>query len=148
MIDTGTDKLLVDVDEGIARITFNNPEKLNALSMEMRAALPGVLAALNDDPDVRVLVLRGAGGRAFLSGADISEFGTYRTSPEARAAYDRASATTLKAWSDVRKPIIAMIQGYCIGGGLLTAMAADIRIAAEDSQFGVPAARLGLGYAY
>ena len=148
MIDTGTDKLLVEVDEGIARITFNNPEKRNALSIEMRAALPGVLAALNDDPEVRVLVIRGAGGKAFLSGADIREFGGHRTSPGARAAYDRASATTLKAWSDVGKPIIAMIQGYCIGGGLLTAMAADIRIASDDSQFGVPAARLGLGYAF
>ncbi len=89
-MDTGTDKLLVDVGDGIARVTFNNPERLNALSIEMRAALPNVLAALNDDPDVRVLVITGAGGKAFVSGADISEFGEHRTSPEARAAYDRA----------------------------------------------------------
>ena len=148
MIDTGTDKLLVDVDDGIARITFNNPERLNALSIEMRAALPSVLAALNEDPEVHVLLITGAGGKAFVSGADISEFGEHRTSPEARAAYDRVSAATQKAWSDVGKPIIAKIQGYCIGGGLLTAMAADIRIASDDSQFGVPAARLGLGYAF
>ena len=148
MMDTGTDKLLVDVGDGIARVTFNNPERLNALSIEMRAALPNVLATLNDDPDVRVLVITGAGGKAFVSGADISEFGEHRTSPEARAAYDRAGAATQKAWRDVGKPIIAKIQGYCIGGGLLTAMAADIRIASDDSQFGVPAARLGLGYAF
>jgi enoyl-CoA hydratase len=148
MIDTGTDKLLVDVGDGIARITFNNPEKLNALSIEMRAALPRALAALNDDPEVRVLVITGAGGKAFVSGADISEFGERRTSPEARAAYDRAGAATQKAWSDFGKPIIAKIQGYCIGGGLLTALAADIRIASDNSQFGVPAARLGLGYSF
>jgi enoyl-CoA hydratase/carnithine racemase len=148
MIDTGTDKLLVDVDDGIARITFNNPEKLNALSIEMRNALPTVLAALDDDPEVRVLVITGAGNKAFVSGADISEFGEHRTASEARAAYDRASASTQKAWSDVGKPIVAKIQGYCLGGGLLTAMAADIRIASADSQFGVPAARLGLGYSF
>jgi enoyl-CoA hydratase/carnithine racemase len=148
MIDTGTNKLLVDVDDGIARITFNNPGKLNALSIEMRNALPTVLAALSDDPEVRVLVITGAGGKAFVSGADISEFGEHRTAPEARAAYEHASAATWKAWSEFGKPIIAQIQGYCMGGGLLTALAADIRIASDDSQFGVPAARLGLGYAF
>lgn len=144
--DTGTDKLLVSLDGLVATLTFNNPAKRNALSSEIRNALPGTLKALNADDGVRVIVVTGAGGKAFVSGADISEFGSQRTSPEARAAYDESQAAIRDAWNAVEKPIIAMIQGFCIGGGLLTAMQADIRIASADSQFGVPAARLGLGY--
>jgi enoyl-CoA hydratase len=138
----------VRVDDGIARIVFNNPEKRNALTVEMRAALPPLLRGLQEDPQVRVIVVTGAGDRAFVSGADISEFGEQRTSAEARAAYDRASAATAEAWERVDKPVIAMIRGYCIGGGLMMAMQADIRIAGEGSRFGIPAARLGLGYGF
>jgi enoyl-CoA hydratase len=146
--DPGTDKLLVDVDGGIARLTFNNPAKRNALSVEMRTALPVVLEGFESDPDVRVVVLAGAGERAFVSGADISEFGEQRTTPGARRDFDRLAADAGRAWAALSKPVIAMIRGYCIGGGLLTALQADIRVAAHDSRFGVPAARLGLGYAY
>ncbi|HVT70706.1 MAG TPA: enoyl-CoA hydratase [Trebonia sp.] len=146
--ETGTDKLLVEVSGHVATVTFNNPAKRNALSTEMRTALPGLLAALNADPEVRVVVLTGAGDKAFASGADISEFGAQRTSPEARAAYDRRQGTMLSAIASLDKPVIAMIRGFCMGGGLLTALQADIRIASDDSQFGVPAARLGLGYAF
>jgi len=145
---TGTEQLLLTVDDGVAVLTFNNPTKRNALSREIREHLPDVLRSVNADDEVRVLVLTGAGDRAFVSGADISEFGEQRTSPEARASYDRAGAALTAVWGEVNKPIIAMIRGYCIGGGLLVAMQADIRFAAEDSQFGIPAARLGLGYAY
>jgi len=145
-LDSGTDKLLVDVDGGVARVTFNQPEKRNALSVEMRAALPRVLSALQQNADVRVVVLTGAGTEAFVSGADISEFGAQRTAPEARRDYDRGAAEAGRAWLALEKPVIAMIRGYCMGGGLLTALQADVRIAAEDAQFGVPAARLGLGY--
>ncbi|HMC41500.1 MAG TPA: enoyl-CoA hydratase [Acidimicrobiales bacterium] len=147
-LDSGTDRLLVHADSGIGYVTFNNPDRHNALSLEMRTALPGVLRALQDHPDVRVLVVRGAGDKAFMSGADISEFGEQRTSPDARADYERQLAETAEAWAAVDKPIIAMVRGYCIGGGLLVAMQADVRIASEDSQFAVPAARLGLGYGY
>jgi enoyl-CoA hydratase len=146
--ETGTDKLLVEVSGHVAIVTFNNPAKRNALSAEIRAALPDLLAALNADPDVRVVVVTGAGDKAFVSGADISEFGEQRTSPDARASYDRAQAAVAAAWTGMDKPIIAMIRGFCIGGGLLTAMQADIRIASDDSQFGIPAARLGLGYGF
>jgi enoyl-CoA hydratase/carnithine racemase len=146
--ETGTDRLLVSVDEGIARVTFNNPEKHNALSTDMRAALPPLLEFLQADPDVHVVVLTGAGSKAFVSGADISEFGERRTTPEARAEYDSAMAASGRAWISLEKPVLAMIRGYCIGGGLLTALQADIRIASDDSQFGIPAARLGLGYGY
>ncbi|HEX4904693.1 MAG TPA: enoyl-CoA hydratase [Acidimicrobiales bacterium] len=147
-MDTGTEQLLCDVDDGIALVTFNNPSKRNALSAEIRRALPGVLRSLQADGDVRVVVLTGAGGKAFVSGADISEFGEQRTTPEARAEYDRKAADAGRAWLELEKPIIAMIQGFCIGGGLLTALQADLRIASDDSQFGVPAARLGLGYGF
>lgn len=146
--ETGTDLLLVEVTGAVAVVTFNNPAKRNALSREIRAALPGSLAALQADPEVRVVVVTGAGHQAFASGADISEFGELRTTPTARADYDRGQAALAAAWSGLDKPVIAMIRGFCMGGGLLTALQADIRIASDDSQFGVPAARLGLGYGF
>jgi enoyl-CoA hydratase len=146
--DTGTDKLLAEVAGHIATVTFNNPAKRNALSADMRAALPPLLAALDADGDVRVIVVTGAGNKAFASGADISEFGAQRTAPEDRAAYDRGQAALAEAWASAGKPVIAMIRGFCLGGGLLTALQADIRIASDDSQFGIPAARLGLGYGF
>lgn len=146
--DTGTEMLLCEVDDGIATVTFNNPSKRNALSAEIRHALPDLLDWLRESDEVRVVVLTGAGDQAFVSGADISEFAEQRTDPEARAAYDRQFGEADRRWYALDKPIIAMIRGFCIGGGLLTAMKADIRIAADDAQFGVPAARLGLGYGY
>lgn len=144
--ESGTSRLLVEVSGPVATVTFNNPGKHNALSADMRAALPGVLRALNADGDVRVIVMTGAGDKAFTAGADISEFGEQRTSPAARASYDQAWAAANAAWASLDKPVIAMIRGFCMGGGLLTALQADIRIASDDSQFGIPAARLGLGY--
>lgn len=146
--DTGTEKLLIDVSGPVAVVTFNNAAKRNALSLEIRAALPGALRTLQADPAVRVVVVTGAGDKAFASGADISEFGAQRTTPAARAEYDRGQAALTQAWASLDKPVIAMIRGFCMGGGLLTALQADIRIAADDSQFGIPAARLGLGYAF
>jgi enoyl-CoA hydratase len=147
-VDTGTDKMLAHVEGGIGWMTYNNPARLNAMSYDMQLAVPRILGAFAADPDVHVVVVQGAGDRAFVSGADISEFSEKRTTVDARADYDQALAAAWGAWARVDKPIIAMIRGYCIGGGLLTAMNADIRIAADDSQFGVPAAKLGLGYQY
>jgi enoyl-CoA hydratase/carnithine racemase len=147
-IETGTEKMLARVEDGIGWMTYNNPARHNAMSMEMQLAVPRILATFRDDPDARVIVVTGAGDRAFVSGADISEFGAQRTSVEARAQYDAAMAEGWRSWRDLDKPVLAMIRGYCIGGGLLTALRADIRLAAEGSQFGVPAARLGLGYAF
>ena len=147
-IETGTEKMLARVEDGIGWMTYNNPARLNAMSVDMTLAVPRILSAFRDDPDVRVIVVTGAGTRAFVSGADISEFGERRTSVDARAEYDTAMADAWRVWRELDKPIVAMIRGYCIGGGLLAALRADIRIAAEDSQFAVPAARLGLGYAF
>lgn len=146
-IDTGTTTLLCDVADGVATVVFNRPEKHNALSMELQAAIPPLVRVLAADPAVRVVVLTGAGERAFVSGADISEFGERRTAAEARAAYDRSTAAMFEAWRSLRVPVVARIRGYCMGGGLLTALQADVRIASDDAQFAVPAARLGLGYA-
>jgi enoyl-CoA hydratase/carnithine racemase len=143
---TGTGRLLVEVTGPVATVTFNNPGKRNAFSADMRAALPGLLRALNADGEVRVIVMTGAGDKAFTSGADISEFGEQRTSAAARASYDQAWAAVNDAWASLDKPVIAMIRGFCMGGGVLTALQADIRIASDDSQFAIPAARLGLGY--
>ncbi len=145
---TGTDMLLIDVSAGIATLTFNNPLKRNAMSAQMRLALPAALAALQGDDGVRVVVITGAGDKAFVSGADISEFAEQRTSAAARAEFDASMAAIGQAWAGLDKPVIAMIRGFCMGGGLLTALQADIRIAADDSQFGIPAARLGLGYGF
>src|SRR5256886_13718930 len=142
---TGTGKLLVEGAGAVAGVTINNPGRRSALSSEIRAALPGLLEALQADGDVRVVVRTGAGDKAFASGADISEFAERRTSPAARAEYDRGQVALSRALGDLEKPVIAMIRGFCLGGGLLTALQADIRIASDDSQFGIPAARLGLG---
>jgi enoyl-CoA hydratase len=144
----GRGQLLVEVAESIAVLTFHHPAKRNALSSGMRAELPGVLEALQADPRVRVVILTGAGEAAFVSGADISEFPQRRTAPAARADYDRVQLAINQAFGHLEKPVIAMIRGFCMGAGLLIALQADIRIAAADGQFGVPAARLGLGYPF
>lgn len=141
-----TDKMLSRKDGGIGYVIFNNPERHNAVSMEMWARTREILDQFRDDPEVRAVVLTGAGGKAFVSGADISKFGAERSSEEAAAKYN---ATTEAAFSGVHefpKPTIAMIRGYCIGGGMALATCCDIRIATPGSKFGIPAAKLGLGY--
>ena len=147
-VELETDKMLAWSEDGIGWMVFNNPAKLNAMGVAMNAAIPTIMHNFRDDPDVRVVVMAGAGDRAFVSGADISEFESRRSDPETIASYDEIGAAAGRAYGELDKPIIAMIQGFCMGGGLLTALRADLRIASDDSQFGVPAARLGLGYGY
>ncbi|MGY4827706.1 enoyl-CoA hydratase [Sphaerotilaceae bacterium SBD11-9] len=143
-----TDKLLASVEGGIGWLTFNNPERRNAISLAMWAGLGEALQAFQADDSVRVVVLKGAGGKAFASGADISEFGEKRANAEQRKQYGEVAEAGRVWLSRLDKPLIAMIQGYCIGGGLAVSLAADVRIAAEGSTFGIPAAKLGLGYDY
>jgi enoyl-CoA hydratase/carnithine racemase len=141
-----TDKIIARSEGGVATLTFNNPEKRNALSLEMWAGLGDALEAFDSDPDVRVIVLKGAGGKAFISGADISQFEERRSTASKAADY---STITDRAWSALAgtpKPVIAAIEGFCIGGGLAVAMKADVRIATGNSVFGIPAARLGIAY--
>jgi enoyl-CoA hydratase/carnithine racemase len=129
-------------------IIFSNIERHNAMTYEMWSALPGAIAEFDNDPDMRAIVLSGDGEKAFVSGADISEFEKRRGSLEAAAEYNRASQAAGAALAAARLPTIARIRGICFGGGLGLALACDIRIASEDSRFCVPAARLGLGYPY
>ena len=142
-----TPKVLARKSEGIGWIAFNQPEKRNAISMEMWAAVRTAADLFSKDDSVRVVVLSGAGGKAFASGADISEFATARASAEAEEAYHANSDSARTALLEMGKPIIAMIQGYCIGGGCATALLADMRVATPESKFGVPAAKLGVAYA-
>jgi len=141
-----TEKMLARKAEGIGWMTFNNPERHNAVSMEMWQAAEAILADFNADEAVRVIVLTGAGGKAFVSGADISKFESERGSAEAVAAYQAQTARVYDGIAASPKPTIAMIQGHCIGGGTALAVCCDIRICGESAGFGVPAAKLGLGY--
>jgi enoyl-CoA hydratase len=141
-------KILQDTRDGVGTITFDNPAKHNAMSLDMWAALGDAIDGLAADPDVRVIILTGAGEKAFISGADISQFEELRHNAEATEQYTLRSAVARKALDDCQKPTIACINGFCIGGGLLVAMLADIRVAAEGSQFGIPAAKLGVAYGY
>ena len=141
-------KILQSSADGVGVITFNNAEKRNAMSLDMWEGLGGALVELRDDPGIRVVVLRGAGDKAFVSGADISQFEKTRHNAEASEEYSRRSAAQRALLADYPKPIIASIRGFCLGGGMQVAMSADIRIAAEDGQFGIPAAKLGIAYGY
>jgi enoyl-CoA hydratase len=141
-----TEKILADVEGGIGWLTFNQPEKRNAMSMEMWQGVADAFEAFQADPEVRVVVMRGAGGKAFVSGADISEFDANRANAEQKAQYNAVTARGKQWLAQIEKPLVAMIEGFCIGGGLAVALNADVRIATESSKFGIPAAKLGLGY--
>lgn len=146
-IDTGTALLGAEIDAHIGIVTFNDPARHNVLSLEMQEGIGRTVRVLSAHDDVRVMIIKGAGDRAFAAGADISEFGEKRTgSATDRADYDQRAASAWSVWREVDIPVIAMIRGYCIGGGMLMALHADIRIASDDSVFAIPAARLGLGY--
>lgn len=141
-------KILQSVSDGVGVVTFNNPEKRNAMSIEMWEGAADALTSLQNDPDVRVVVLVGAGGKAFVSGADISQFEKNRNNAAASEEYGRRSGKPRAMLKTYPKPTIACIQGFCIGGGLALAMSADMRIASDNSQFGIPAAKLGIAYGF
>jgi len=145
---TQTDKMLSRKEGGVGYLIFNNPERHNAVSLEMWDAASGILADFAADNAIRVVVLTGAGGKAFVSGADISKFASERASLEATRAYDVKTAAAFNSIYEFPKPTIAMIRGYCIGGGLGLAVCCDLRICSDNSKFGVPAAKLGLGYGF
>ncbi len=147
-MELGTDKMIAEKDGGIGWMTFNNPDRRNAISIEMRQAVLKILQDFESDDAVRVIVMKGAGDKAFVSGSDISQFEKNRATEQQQKEYAALSAQVQSRFDALHKPLIAMIQGYCLGAGLGTAMNADLRIAADDAQFGIPAARLSLGYPY
>jgi enoyl-CoA hydratase/carnithine racemase len=139
-------ELRTSIQGGIATVLFSNPPKMNAMSFDMWEAVPRVFAELDADPAVRVIVCAGDGDKAFISGADISQFEKLRGTVEAQIEYNRAVENAYVAPMNCSKPVVARVRGICIGGGLGFAAACDLRICAEDAVFRMPAARLGLGY--
>jgi enoyl-CoA hydratase len=141
-------KILSETSGSIGTLTFNNPERHNAMSLDMWRAATDVLERFGQDAAVRVIVLTGAGGKAFVSGADISKFDSERASTDAVLEYNAAVDRFGQVLGECSKPTIAMIRGYCVGGGVGIAVCCDLRIANETARFAVPAAKLGLGYGY
>lgn len=141
-----TSNMIAEKDGPVGRIVFNKPAKHNATSSDMWEAIPVILDNFEKDPAIRVVVVTGAGDKAFVSGADISEFEKARSTPEQVARYDKIGEIANARLTKCSKPTIARIRGYCVGGGLAVALTCDIRIASDNSKFGVPAAKLGLGY--
>ncbi|HEV8413247.1 MAG TPA: enoyl-CoA hydratase [Bryobacteraceae bacterium] len=141
-------RILSATSGAIATLTFNNPERHNAMSLDMWRAATAVLEQFELDPAVRVIVLTGAGGKAFVSGADISKFESERATVDAILEYNIAVDRFGQVLGECSKPTVAMIRGYCIGGGVGIAVCCDMRIANDAARFAVPAAKLGLGYGY
>ena len=141
-----TGKMIARKEGGVGWMIFNNPERHNAISLEMWSGALEIMAAYRADPAVRVMVVAGAGGKAFASGADISKFKDERQQAEAVELYQKTTQQAYEALQGMPIPTIAMIRGYCIGGGTAVAVCCDLRICTENAKFGVPAAKLGLGY--
>jgi enoyl-CoA hydratase/carnithine racemase len=145
-MNLSTEKIIAEKEGQIGWLRFNNPERRNAISLSMWQAIPEVLANFEADPEVRVIVVTGVGNKAFAAGADISEFEEARSSAETAAIYAEHGEKAYHHLATTTKPTLAMIHGFCIGGGVAVALSCDLRLAAEDAQFSVPAAKLGLGY--
>ena len=143
-----TERVKTWVDGAVLHIRFNNPAKHNALSVDMWEAVPPLLDRAVKDDNIRVIVFSGEGGKAFVSGADISQFEDMRAAKEAVKKYEAMAEAALEGIYECEKPTIACIQGYCIGGGVNVAISCDLRVASTNSVFSVPATRLGLGYRY
>jgi len=141
-----TGQMLAEKTGPIGWMTFSNPAKRNAMSLEMWSAMAEILEDFEADDAIRVIVMQGAGDRAFVSGADISQFAAQRADAETASRYAALSDSARQRLNTLQKPLIAMIRGYCLGGGLGIAMSADLRFAAEDARFGIPAANLGAAY--
>ena len=141
-------EILVDKHERIATVTLNRPEQRNAISYPMWLELAEVLGSLEEDPRIRAVVVTGAGDEAFSAGADIKDFQEHRSNPEAAGKYALALESTLRALEGLSKPVIARINGYCVGGGCEIAVSSDLRLAAEGSKFGIPVARIGITAGY
>ncbi|WP_363349747.1 enoyl-CoA hydratase [Methylocystis echinoides] len=145
-IDSPTPKLRVELRQGVARLLIDNGAKRNAFDLEMWRALPPLVAAIDAEPSARVVLVCGAQGLPFCSGADISEFSTVRATSAGGRAYEQANVEAFDAISSCSKPTLAAISGFCMGGGMGIAAACDLRVAQEGAAFAIPAGRLGVGY--
>jgi enoyl-CoA hydratase/carnithine racemase len=141
-------KMLSEKRGAVGHMIFNNPERYNAVSLDMWEAAVGILDGFVADDDIRVIVMSGTGGKSFVSGADISKFEKERGSKEAVADYNARIKIVYDKIAALPKPTIAMINGFCLGGGLALAVSCDLRFCSSKSRFGLPAARLGLGYPF
>lgn len=141
-----TERLIVECVDGVGHLVFNHQERRNAMSVYMWEGIAEVMTAFDADDDVRVVVLRGAGDAAFSAGADISQFGDNRDSAAGVAEYSKKVSSAYAAINNSPKPTIAQIHGFCMGGGMAVALCCDLRFAAMGSKFGIPAAKLGIGY--
>ena len=143
-----SDKMVARKSDGLGWIIFNNPERHNAVSLDMWLAAIEIVDDFVKDDAVRVIIVRGAGDKSFISGADISKFDDERAEAAAVARYNEATETAYSNLMNAPKPTISMIQGYCIGGGANLAVCCDLRICSDNARFAIPAAKLGLGYDY
>ncbi|MGL4634837.1 MAG: enoyl-CoA hydratase-related protein [Beijerinckiaceae bacterium] len=145
-IPTASTRLVASIDQAIATVVISAPERRNCIDLATWKAIPPLFEALDADHDVRVIMLRGAGDQAFCAGADIAEFDTERATAAGSRAYEQENVRAFEAVSAVSKPIIAVIHGFCFGAGVGLAAACDLRLAADDATFAIPAAMLGVGY--
>jgi len=146
IVDGLTERIVARKEGATGWLIFNNPERRNAVSIDMWEAIPQVLERFAADSEVRLVVLAGAGDKAFVSGADISQFESQRSNPEAVQRYEEIAEGAQRRLQTYDKPVLAMIRGYCLGAGVNIANVCDLRIASEDARFGIPAAKMGLGY--
>ena len=144
---TSDNKILSKKNGPVGHLVFNNPEKRNAFSLEMSLAAADTLEDFAKDESIRVIVLSGAGDKAFVSGGDISKFEQARATTEQVENYNKTGERFRTLLKGSAKPTIAMVRGYCLGGGMAIALNCDLRICTEDASFGIPAAKLGIGYA-
>jgi enoyl-CoA hydratase/carnithine racemase len=147
-LSLSTGKILARIEDGIGWLTLNNPERRNAIALEMWRGMAEAMADFEANEQVRVVVLSGAGGQAYASGADISEFEKFRANAEQKRQYEATAAAGKRAIAESGKPLLSMITGFCMGGGLALALNTDLRFATPESRFGIPAAKLGVGYEY
>jgi enoyl-CoA hydratase/carnithine racemase len=142
----GADKIISVKDGGIGWVIFSNPQRRNAVTLEMSIAAGEALEDFSRDDSIRVVILRGDGDKTFISGGDISKFERDRATAEGRAKTEKLRGHARNVLATLEKPTIAMIRGYCLGGGLGWALNCDLRICSEESKFGIPAAKLSIGY--
>jgi len=147
-LTTTSERLVARKNGAIGWLVFNNPAKHNAISMDMAEAVPAVMRGFEDDSEVRVIVVAGAGEKAFAAGSDISGFESVRADPQKNRHYNDVNERSYNAVYECTKPTVAMIRGYCIGGGLDFATSCDVRFCSDNAVFAVPAGKLGLGYGH